>query len=273
MQDLRTFKLNQGIEMPTLGLGVYKTLDETEMQNAVDWAVEAGYRSFDTAQMYQNEQLLGKALKRNGADRARLFLTSKILMENMAPEKLAPSYEKSLEKLQTAYLDLLLIHWPGQDKLRLQHAWDAMCNLYHDGKVRAIGVCNCVEKHLKWLHEVGDVMPAVNQVERHPLLNDTAVKKACDAYEIRMEAWSPLLRGKFALPKIVEIAARHGKTPAQVVLRWDIQSGYIVIPKSVHKERIFENADLYDFALTDEEIRQIDALSTGERIGALLFRR
>lgn len=259
--------LNNGLQMPVLGLGVYLTKDFSEMQTAVDSALEAGYRSFDTAQMYQNEQLLGAALQNAGIPREELFLTSKLDLGNMEPQKALDSFQESLEKLQTDYLDLFLIHWPGQKKMRLQEVWRVMEDLYKKNRVRAIGVCNCTPRHLEWILENAEIPPAVNQIERHPLLNHQELFSWCAQKEIRLEAWAPLIRGNFDLPALAPMAKKYGKTPAQVILRWDIQSGYIVIPKSVHRTRIFENADIFDFALEKQDMDTIDGMDTGHTTG------
>ncbi len=258
--------LNNGVKMPVLGLGVYKTLEPSEMKTAVNAALEAGYRSFDTAQMYQNEELLGAALETSAIDRSALFLTSKVDLGNMGYQAVLDSFEVSLKKLKTDYLDLFLVHWPGQQKLRLQETWRAMEALYAAKKVRAIGVCNCLPRHLEWILEMRGVVPAVNQVERHPLRVGRELQDWCAARGIRMEAWSPLIRGNFNLPAILALAEKYQKTPAQIILRWDIQGGYVVIPKSVHPERIVENAGIFDFSLEPADMAVLDGLDIGHTI-------
>lgn len=258
-----TVKLNNGVEMPVLGLGVYKMLDADEMKSAVNAALEAGYRSFDTAQMYHNESLLGQVLSDTGIARKNIFLTSKVDTGNMGYQKTLDSFEESLEKLRTDYLDLFLVHWPGQQKQRLQETWKALEELCDAKKIRAIGVCNCMPKHIDWLCENGGTVPAVNQVERHPLNNEQSLQDWCSLRNIIMEAWAPLIRGNFNIPEITGLAEKYGKTPAQIILRWDIQSGYIVIPKSVHRERIFENAAIFDFEISREDMDILNRLDTG----------
>ena len=258
--------LNNGVKMPVLGLGVYKTLEPSEMKTAVNAALEAGYRSFDTAQMYQNEELLGAALETSAIDRSALFLTNKVDLGNMGYQAVLDSFEVSLKKLKTDYLDLFLVHWPGQQKLRLQETWCAMEALYAAKKVRAIGVCNCLPRHLEWILEMRGVVPAVNQVERHPLRVGRELQDWCAARGIRMEAWSPLIRGNFNLPAILALAEKYQKTPAQIILRWDIQGGYVVIPKSVHPERIVENAGIFDFSLEPADMAVLDGLDIGHTI-------
>ena len=261
----KTLKLNNGIEIPVLGLGVYLTTDYNEMFNAVKWAIEAGYRSFDTAQMYGNEDLLGKAIRELKINRNEIFLTSKVNLQNMGYEKTLRSFDETLAKLQTDYLDMFLVHWPGQQKERLIQTYSAMEKLYSEGRIRAIGVCNCEAKHIEWILESCKTVPVINQVERHPLLNEAKLGKWCFEKNIKMEAWAPLMRGNLDLPQIKQLAEKYGKTPAQIILRWDIQSGYIVIPKSVHKERIFENADIFSFELEKEDMAILDSMDTGFR--------
>ena len=257
--------LYNGIEMPLVGLGVFKTNDQKEMDNAVRYALEAGYRSFDTAQMYQNDHILGESLRRLDLVRSDVFLTSKLDNPNQGYDKALLSFEESLRKLKTDYLDLFLIHWPGQKRSRLIESWRALERLHKEGRIRAIGVSNCMKRHLQWMAEDCDVMPAVNQIERHPLLNQNGLAQWCTQRGIQVEAWGPLVRGSFDFPQIREMAARYGKTPAQIILRWNVQSGYAVIPKSVHRDRIFENIDLFDFALDEADMRAIDAMDTGGR--------
>lgn len=259
--------LNNGVKMPVLGLGVYKTLDLAEMQRAVDGALNAGYRSFDTAQMYENEHLLGEALEKTGVPRRELFVTSKVDLGNMGYQNAKDSFAESIEKLRTDYLDLFLVHWPGQKKERLKETWRALQELSSDGKIRAIGVCNCTPRHIGWLTEDGGALPAVNQIERHPLFNQQALCAWCMEHDIHVEAWAPLVRGGFALPKILALAEKYGRTPAQIILRWDIQSGCIVIPKSVHEERIIENADIFDFELEEADMEVIGGMETGYTTG------
>lgn len=257
--------LNNGVSMPLLGLGLYKTTEKNEMDQAISAAWEAGYRLYDTAQMYGNEELLGDALRRGGYPREELFLTSKIDTGNMSRQSVLTSFAESLNKLKTSYLDLLLIHWPGQRRERLMEAWKALEEIYAQGNVRAIGVCNCVPRHLEWILEEGNVIPAVNQIERHPLRNEKQMLDWCQTRGIQLEAWSPLLRGNLKLPLLQELAEKYEKTPAQIVLRWNVQNRCIVIPKSVHPKRIQENIDVFDFALSEEDLTKIDALNTGYR--------
>ena len=258
-------ELNNGIKIPVIGLGVYKTDSQQEMTDAVQWALEAGYKSFDTAQMYKNEEILGNALKALGVKREDIFITSKVDLANMGYDKTLYSFNESLEKLQTDYLDMFLVHWPGQQKERLVETYKAMEELYKQGKIKVLGVSNCEPKHIEWILEECEITPAVNQVERHPLLNEKELENWCSKHNIKLEAWSPLIRGNINLPQIVNLAEKYNKTPAQIILRWDIQSGYIVIPKSVNKNRIFENADIFSFELSPEDMEILSNMDCGHR--------
>ncbi len=255
--------LNNGVAMPLLGLGVFRTASQEEMDHAVQWAWEAGYRSFDTAQMYGNEDLLGNALQTLALPRRQFFLTSKINLGNMGYRRVLSSFQESLDRLQTDHLDLLLIHWPGQQRERLADTWRAMEELYSAGKVRAIGVSNFLPRHLDWLAEDGTVVPAVNQVERNPQMNQNHLLAFCRQRGIQMEAWSPLRRGDLGNGTVLGLAEKYCRTPAQIVLRWNVQSGVAVIPKSVHRERILENAAIFDFTLEPEDMSLLDGLHTG----------
>ncbi len=257
--------LNNGVEMPVLGLGIYLMENLNEMKQAVESALKAGYRSLDTAQMYGNEALLGETLQTCGMARKELFLTSKVDNGNQGYENTLTSFSESLKKLKTDYLDLFLIHWPGQQKARLLDTWRAMEKLYQDGLVRAIGVCNCEPQHLEWILEKAQIIPAINQVEHHPLFQDEALALWCREKGIQMEAWAPLIRGSFDLPGLKEIAEKYNKSPAQIILRWNIQKDYIAIPKSIHPNRILENADLFDFSLEEKDIAVLDQMNQGQR--------
>lgn len=260
-------KLNNQLEMPILGMGVYLVKDLAQMQEMVDNAIKAGYRSFDTAQMYKNEELLGQALHNAAIKREKLFLTTKIDLPNMSYDKVFTSFEESLGKLQTDYVDLLLVHWPGQNKTRLQEVWQAFEKLYIDKRVKAIGVCNCLTKHLEWILATAKIVPAVNQLEHHPLFNRQELGEFCFAHEIQPEAWAPLIRGKIELPEIMVLSQKYAKTPAQIILRWNVQSNWIVIPKSVNPKRIKENIDVFDFELSDDDMALINSLNTNYTTG------
>lgn len=257
--------LNNGHLMPLLGLGVFKTTEQKEMDNAVSWALEAGYRLFDTAQMYGNESLLGNALESAGVCREDYFLTSKLEPSNSSDP--AGALKKSLDALKTDYLDMFMIHWPGQQKERLVRVWKQLEQLQAQGLIRALGVCNCTTSHLQWILDNCNVLPAVHQVEHHPLLNETELYSWCRSHGIQLQAWAPLMRGSLDHPVLVEIAERYHKSVAQIILRWDIQQGFSVIPKSVHRERIFQNADIFDFQLEQEDVILLNNMHTGQRSG------
>lgn len=262
----REVLLNNGVKIPVIGLGVYKVTDPGEIEVAVESALEAGYRAFDTAQMYRNEQMLGQSLKNAGIPREEIFLTSKVDLGNMGYQKTLDTFQESLEKLQTDYLDLFLIHWPGQDKERVLETWKAMEELYQKKRIRALGLSNFNPRHLEWVLESASVKPVLNQVEHHLQFQNTQLALWCQERGIRMQAWSPLMRGNLTQPQLLALAKKYGKTPAQIVLRWDLQNGYLVIPKSVHRERIFENIDIFDVELEPEDMALLNSLHTGQRI-------
>ncbi|HKI47167.1 MAG TPA: aldo/keto reductase [Balneolales bacterium] len=264
LQDTVTIRGN--IEMPWMGFGTYKIKDGSEVVDSVKWAIEAGYRSIDTAALYQNEEGVGKALKDSSISRGDIFLTSKVWNSDQGFDQTIKAFNTSLEKLGTDYLDLYLIHWPVVGKYK--ETWHAMENLHKEGKIRAIGVSNFLVHHLQDLMSYASVVPAVNQVEFHPYLQQPELQVFCRKNEIRLEAWSPIMKGKVSnIKELIEIGKKYGKTPAQVTLRWEQQKGIVVIPKSVHRERILENADIFDFNLVEEEIKKIDSLDKHERLG------
>lgn len=257
--------LHNGVKMPWLGLGVWMAADGEEVQRAVRWAIEIGYRHIDTAAVYRNEVGVGQAIKDSGIARDELFVTTKVWNANQGYETTLAAFDESMKKLQLDYLDLYLIHWavPG----KYLETWRALEKLYRDGRVRAIGVANFMPEHLQDVMDHSEVKPMVDQVEFHPLLTQRPLLEFCRANQIQLEAWSPLFRGGEVLsdPAIVEIAKKHGKTPAQVILRWDLQQEVITIPKSVHKERIQENSEVFDFTLSAEEMDRIAALDANRR--------
>jgi len=265
--DLKdTVTMRGNIEMPWMGFGTYKVKEGSEVENSVKWAIEAGYRSIDTAALYGNEKGVGKAIKESGVSRSDIFLTSKVWNSDQGYDQTIKAFNASLEKLGTDYLDLYLIHWPVVGKYK--ETWHAMENLHKEGKIRAIGVSNFLVHHLQDLMSYASVVPAVDQVEFHPYLQQPDLQKFCLGNEIRLEAWSPIMKGKVTeIKELIELGKKYDKTPAQVTLRWEQQKGIIVIPKSVHKERIHENAQIFDFDLTDEEIEKIDALDKHDRLG------
>lgn len=257
--------LNNGVRMPWLGLGVFQVADGEEVINSVRWALEAGYRSIDTAAGYQNETGVGTAIKESGIPREELFITTKLANKDQGYESTLKAFEESRRKLGVDYIDLYLIHWPGRDKYK--ETWRAFEKLYNEGYIRAIGVSNFQIHHLESLKESSGIIPAVNQVEFHPLLTQKELLAYCKREGIQLEAWSPIMKGNLDLPILQDLAAKYGKTPAQIVLRWDLQLGVVTIPKSVRKERILENADIFDFELSEEDMRAIDTLNKDHRFG------
>ena len=265
--DLRsTTTLNNGVEMPWVGLGVFKSQPGPEVEQAVRWALEIGYRHIDTASFYENEDGVGKALAESEVDREDVFVTTKVWNTEQGYKETLAAFDRSRSKLRTDYVDLYLVHWPLQSSFK--DTWKALEKLYEDGVVRAIGVSNFLEHHLEDLMGDFDVVPAVNQVEWHPFVLQKPLLDFCKENDIQFEAWSPLSRGRFLANEVIQdVAKRHGKTPAQVLIRWDLQHEVVTIPKSVHRERIEENSKVFDFELTDEEMQRIDALDTDTRIG------
>ena len=262
-------RLNQGVEIPTLGLGVYQSAPGTPTRQAVAWALEAGYRHIDTAAMYENEVDVGVALRASGLPREEVFVTTKLWHSQHGYDRALAAAATSLARLGLEYVDLYLIHWPTapspQDRL---DSWRALERLQREGKARAIGVCNYTVRHLEELRAHATVVPAVDQVEFHPFVYDPELVAYLTRNGIRLEAWAPLTRGqRFSDPTLEAIGHAHGRTPAQVLLRWGIEHGFIEIPKSVHRERIVENAQIFDFTLTPAEIARLDALRDGQRIG------
>ncbi len=261
-----TVCLNNGREMPLVGLGVFQAREGEEVENAVTWALDAGYRSIDTAAVYQNERGVGEAVKASGVPREDIFLTTKVWNTDQGFDATLQAFDKSLDRMQTDFVDLYLIHWPVED--RFKETWAAMEYLHEQGRARSIGVSNFLVHHLKELLSVATVMPTVNQVEFHPRLQQPGLQDFCHSNEIVLEAWSPLMKGKvLEIPELVEIAEGHGKNAVQVTVRWLIQKGIIAIPKSVHRERIEKNIEVFDFQLSEEEMAAINALDRGTRIG------
>ena len=262
-----TVTLNNGLEMPQLGFGVFQVPD-AETTAAVSAALEAGYRSIDTAAIYGNEAGVGRAIAESGIARDDLFVTSKVWVSDHGFDSTLRAYDEALERLGLDRLDLYLIHWPTPARGTYPETWRALERLYAEGRVGAIGVSNFEPEHLDRIASENGIVPAVNQVELHPALQNRTVVAANTARGIVTEAWSPLAQGAvLGEQSILDIAARHGKTPAQVVLRWHLQQGRVVIPKSVTPVRITENLDVFDFDLTAEELAAIDLLERDGRTG------
>ncbi|KUN03422.1 oxidoreductase [Streptomyces yokosukanensis] len=260
--------LNNGVEMPQLGYGVWQVPDD-EAERAVVTALEAGYRSIDTAAIYGNEKGTGKAIATSGVPREEVFLTTKVWNADQGYDAALRAFDTSLTKLGTDYVDLYLIHWPLPSKDLYVETYKAFEKIHSDGRAKAIGVSNFLPEHLDRLIAETNVIPAVNQIELHPHLQQHAAREFHAEQGIATEAWSPLGQGKGLLevPAIVAIAQKHGRTPAQIVLRWHIQLGNVVIPKSVTPSRIKENIEVFDFSLDDEDLAAISALNEDRRIG------
>ncbi|GAT74684.1 oxidoreductase [Microbacterium sp. HM58-2] len=262
-----TVTLNNGIEMPQLGFGVFQVPD-AETTAAVSAAIRAGYRSIDTAAIYGNEAGVGRAIAESGIARDDLFVTSKVWVFDHGFDSTLRAYDEALDRLGLDRLDLYLIHWPTPERGTYPETWRALERLYAEGRVGAIGVSNFEPEHLERIATENGIVPAVNQVELHPALQNRAVVAANSARGIVTEAWSPLAQGAvLGEQSVADIAARHGKTPAQVVLRWHLQQGRVVIPKSVTPARIAENIDVFDFELAAEELAAIDLLERDGRTG------
>ncbi|MFE2261466.1 aldo/keto reductase [Streptomyces griseosporeus] len=260
--------LNNGVEMPQLGFGVWQVPDD-EAERAVATALQAGYRSIDTAAIYGNEEGTGRAIAASGLPREDIFVTTKLWNSDQGYDSTLRAFDTSLAKLGLDYVDLYLIHWPLPGRGRYVDTYKAFEKLHADGRIRAIGVSNFLPEHLERLIAETSVIPAVNQIELHPYLQQHAAREYHAEQGIATEAWSPLGSGKGLLevPAIVAIARKHGRTPAQVVLRWHLQTGNIVIPKSVTPSRIEENISVFDFSLDDEDLAAISALNEDRRLG------
>lgn len=258
--------LNNGVRMPWLGLGVWQVKEQDELQRALAAAVEYGYRSIDTAAIYGNEEGVGQALRQSGLPREELFITTKLWNADQGYETALAAFEQSRRRLQVEYIDLYLIHWPVKDMYT--DSWRAMVKLYEDGYVRAIGVSNFHRRHLEILQQLSPIVPAVNQIELHPRLTQKPLLAYCKERGIQVQAWSPLMRGRLMEePLLSHLAARYGKSVAQIILRWNVQQHILTIPKSVSPQRIADNARIFDFELTAAEIAAIDLLNEELRTG------
>nr|WP_122012049.1 aldo/keto reductase [Maliibacterium massiliense] len=253
--------LNNGVQVPMIGFGTWQLADPNVCYDAVTRALEAGYRSIDTAAMYHNEEAVGRAIKDSGIPREELFITTKLARDDRSYDKALAAFDVSLEKLGLDYVDLYLIHWPGTEE-RFVPSWKAFGKIYEQKRARAIGLSNFLQHHLQTLEAETGILPASDQLEFHPYLAQSETEDYCKAHNILVEAWSPLMSGKEALGDavIVNIAKRHGKSPAQVILRWHTQCGRRVIPRSVTPARIAENLQIFDFSLSLDEIAALNAL-------------
>lgn len=268
MDITSTEKLNNGVEIPRLGLGVYQSQNGAETTNAVLWAFETGYRHVDTAAIYGNEESVGRAIAKCGIPRKELFITTKLWNEDMRQGTQYVAFKHSLKLLQTDYIDLYLLHWPVRGTIK--NSWKVLEELYRSGAIRAIGVSNFHEHHLDDLLSYAQVVPAVNQIECHPRLSQEPLRRYCQKHGIAVEAWSPLGGGGNVLvrdPLLTRIGAKYNKSPAQVMLRWDLQREIITIPKSVHKSRIIANAEIFDFELSEDDMAAIQSMNKDHRFG------
>lgn len=258
--------LNNGLEMPWLGFGVFQIPDGQEVELAVRAALDVGYRSIDTASVYGNERGVGKAIRESSVPREDIFLTTKVWNDDQRAKRTLAAFEESLERLMTEYVDLYLVHWPVKDCY--QETWQVMQEIYQSGRAKAIGVSNFMIPHLEDILRDSQVAPAANQVEFHPFLVQPELLEFCQSHEIQVEAWSPLMQGQLFTQKAVQkLAKKYGKTPAQIALRWDLQHNVVTIPKSVRRARIEENAQIFNFEISQPDMDALDALDAGVHVG------
>ncbi|WP_456275023.1 aldo/keto reductase [Bacillus sp. AK031] len=261
-----TLKLHTGVEIPYVGLGVYQMKDRDEAVSAIKTAIDLGYRSIDTASVYKNEESVGHAVRESGVHRKDLFITSKVWNKEQGFDSTLRAFENSLERLGMDYLDLYLVHWPVEGKYN--ETWKALERLYDEGMVKAIGVSNFQQHHLEDLMKGASEKPVINQVELHPRLSQEPLREYCQENAIAVEAWSPIARGNLLdEPTLNHIAGKYNKTAAQIILRWHLQNGTVIIPKSVNPGRIKENSEIFDFNLSLEDVTQINGLNMNERFG------
>ncbi|CAM4268280.1 diketogulonate reductase-like aldo/keto reductase [Paenibacillus endophyticus] len=271
MKNLQsTTTLHNGVRMPWFGLGVFKVEEGAELEIAVATAIQNGYRSMDTAAIYGNEAGVGRGieqgLRQAGIDRSELFVTSKVWNADLGYESTLAAYETSLSKLGLEYLDLYLIHWPVEG--RFVEAWRALEHLYEQGRVKAIGVSNFQPHHIETLMQAANIKPMVNQVEYHPRLAQLELRNYCVQQGIQLEAWSPLMQGQLLdNPLLLQLAAKYDKSVAQIILRWDLQTGVVTIPKSTNEARIMANAAIFDFELSEADMELIAGMNENVRVG------
>lgn len=255
-----TVALSNGVEMPWLGFGVFLMEPGPVTQNSVEKALEVGYRHVDTASVYANEKEVGAALKASGIPRDEIFITTKIWITDMGYGSTLKAFEKSQQLLDLDYVDLYLVHWPANGKYI--ETWKALEKLYRDGVVKAIGISNFMVNQMQAVLDACEIEPMVNQCEYHPIYQRREIHKYCIENQIQFEAWAPLQQGRaLDIPDVVEIAAKHGKSSAQVLLRWDLQNEVVTIPKSITPTRIIANSQIYGFELSDEEMARINGLN------------
>ena len=256
--------LSNGVKMPSIGFGTYKSGSDEETAKIIKYALETGYRQIDTASFYGNEVGIGNGIKQSNIKREEIFLVTKLWNDDHGYKKTIEAFNKSLERLQVEYIDLYLIHWPN--KLNAE-TWRAFEDLYKEGKVKAIGVCNFKIGHLEELKKTAEIMPMVNQVELHPQSSKEYLLDYCNDNNIQLVAWSPIMRGRiFSNELIIGLSEKYKKTIAQIVLRWNIQRGIIPIPKSSNEGRIKENLDIFDFELSADDMNAINSLNEGDSI-------
>lgn len=269
---METIEFYNGHHMPKLGLGTFRVENDETCKEAVKHAIESGYRSIDTAKVYGNEEQVGIGIKEGleaaGLSREDIFVTSKLYFEDFGRENVAQAYDTSIKKLGLDYLDLYLVHWPGTNEAVMIDTWKGMEDLYKDSEVKNIGVSNFQPEHLEALLAQVSIKPVINQVEFHPYFTQNELRKYLDAQKIYMESWSPLMNAQILNDEtLIEIGKEVGKSPAQVIIRWNIQHGVIVIPKSITPSRIEENINVFDFELSEDQMNRIDQLNKDKRVG------
>lgn len=258
--------LSNGVKMPWLGLGVFRVAEGQQVEQVVQWALETGYRSVDTAAVYGNEGGLGRAIRASGVPREEIFVITKVWNADQGYEQTLHAFDSSLKRLGMDYIDLYLIHWPRRDSTR--DTWRALEKLYRDGRVRAIGVSNFMVHHLRTLMEDTEMVPMVNQVEFHPYLCQPSLLEFCARHAIQVQGWGILMQGKMlAVPEVIALAESYRKSPAQLLLRWTVQHGVVAIAKSSHRARIEANARIFDFEIASADMERLDALDRDLRIG------
>ena len=258
-------QLSNGVKIPMIGFGTYKLQNENdEACNIVKQAIQAGYRSIDTASFYNNEEGVGKGIRESGIPREELFITTKVWVDDDGYEDTIKAFNKSLDRLGLEYIDLYLVHWPTEN---IKETWRAIEDLYKEKKVRAIGVCNCTVKQLEEIISFSSINPMINQVEIHPMRTEKDLLKVCKRHNIAVEAWSPIMRGQLSTNSIIKnLSQKYNKSEAQIILRWHLQNNVIAIPKTSKLNRIKENMDIFDFEIEKEDMYKIDSINKNERM-------